>query len=158
MAEAARLNPEIQTTEIGVRELKTIKIYPLSMADQLSMTNLITEALQEFFKRPGMAEAGRESDFEFAKFIADLIKENLSTILGMITDEAKLEDITNNQAVEIAEMVYETNFGSLVKKVKSLLEKVNEQFPSGRPSLTSLGSTEDTDSKTSTEEVSETEE
>ena len=66
--------------------------------------------------------------------------------------------MTNNQAVAIAELVYEVNFGSLVKKVKSLLEKVKEQFPSGRPLPTFLDDTEDTDSKTSTDEVSETEE
>ncbi len=149
----ARLNPEISKATVGVRELKEITVYPLSMADQLSMTNLISEAIKGFFEREDT------SDVEFAKFLSDLIQKNLETILTMITDEgqADLGDITNNQAVEIAETVYEVTFGSLVKKVKSLLEKVKEQFPSGRPSLTSLGDMEDTDSKTSTDEPSETE-
>ena len=154
MTESARLNPEISSAEIGVRELKEIKIYPLSMADQLSMTNLITDTVRKFF------EKGDVDDFVFAQFLSKLIEENLETILMMVTDkeQANLEDMTNNQAVAIAEIVYEVNFGSLVKKVKSLLEKVKEQFPSGRPLPTSLDDTEDTDSKTSTDEVSEAEE
>jgi hypothetical protein len=156
MAEAARLNPDIRTMEIGVRELEEITIYPLSMADQLEVTDIITKALREFFDQGG----ADISEYDFASYVVDLIKGNLATILEMIVDEgaSKLKDITNNQAVEIAETVYEVNFGSLVKKVKSLLEKVNEQFPSGRPLPTFSGSTEDTDLKTSTEKVSETEE
>ena len=150
----ARLNPEISKATIGVRELKEITVYPLSMADQLKMTDLISAALDGFFRRDDA-----ESDVEFAKFLADLIKDNLETILKMITDEgeADLDDITNNQAIDIAETVYEVNFGSLVKKVKSLLEKVKEQFPSGRPLPTSLDDMEDIDLKTSTDEASETE-
>lgn len=151
-----RLNPQIKTISIGVKELKEIKLYPLSMADQLTMTNIITTALQEFFDQGGAAK----SEYVFAKFVAELIEANLGTILKMITDEgeANLEKITNNQAVEIAEIVYEVNFGSLVKKAKSLLEKVKEQFPSGRPLPTFSEDTEDIDSKTSTDEVTETEE
>ena len=150
-----RLNPEIKIATIGVKELKEIKVYPLSMADQLRMTNLITEALRMFFKKPESA-----SDIEFAAFLADTIKDNLDEVLRLVTDEgeATLSDITNNQAIGIAEVIYDVNFGSLIKKAKSLLEKAKEQFPSGRPSLTSLGTTEDTDSRTSTEEDGETEE
>ena len=148
-----RLNPEITKATIGVKELKEITLYPLSMADQLKMTNLISEAIKAFFQR------GNTTDIEFAKFLVETIESYLGEILKLVTDEgeASLSDITNNQAVEIAEVIYEVNFGSLVKKVKSLLEKVNEQFPSGRPSLTSLGSMADIDSKISTEEVGETE-
>ena len=149
-----KLNPEIKKAEIGVRELKEITVYPLSMADQLSMTNLITDTVRKFFEK-----GGGEDDLEFAAFLSKLIEENLETILLMVTDEKSLlEDMTNNQAVAIAELVYEVNFGSLVKKVKSLLEKVKEQFPSGRPLPTFLDDTEDIDSKTSTDEDSETEE
>ena len=149
-----KLNPEIKKAEIGVRELKEITIYPLSMADQLSLTNLITDTVRKFFEK-----GGGQDDLEFAAFLSKLIEENLETILLMVTDEKSLlADMTNNQAVAIAEIVYEVNFGSLVKKVKSLLEKVKEQFPSGRPLPTFLDDTEDTDSKTSTDEDSETEE
>jgi len=148
-----RLNPEITTVTVGVKELKEITVYPLSMADQLRMTNLITEAIRMFFKKP---EAF--SDIEFAAFLADTIKDNLEEVLKLVTDEgtASLSDITNNQAVAMAEIIYDVNFGSLVKKVKSLLEKVKEQFPSGRPSLTSLGGMADIDLKTSTDEAGET--
>ncbi len=149
-----KLNPEIKKATIGVRELKEITIYPLSMADQLSMTNLITGTVRRFFEKDPNV-----SDVEFAQFLSKLVEENLVTILTMVTDEgqANLENMTNNQAVAIAELVYEVNFGSLVKKVKSLLEKVKEQFPSGRPLPTFLDDTEDTDSKISTDEDSEKE-
>jgi len=112
--------------------------------------------LQEFFDQGGALK----SEYVFAKFVSDLIEANLGVVLKMIMDEGEgsLEEITNSQAVEIAELVYEVNFGSLVKKVKSLLEKAKEQFPSGRPLPTFSEDTEDIDSKTSTDEATETEE
>jgi hypothetical protein len=140
----AKLNPQITDTEIGVRELRKITIYPLSMADQLKMTDLITEALQKFFESSSSFEE-TETDIEFVNFIVGLIRENLGEILGLATDEVGadlLKDLTNVQASEIAEIIFTVNYETVIKNCQSLIGKVKELFPSMRQSVQSVSDTD----------------
>jgi hypothetical protein len=151
----AKLNPQVASAEVGIRNLRDIKIYPLSMADQLSLTDVITKGLQEF------VEQGNEEDMAVVAAVIQLIKDNLGNILTMVSDEKGeeiLKELTNPQALEIAEMIFDMNFGSLGKNARSLAEKVRNLFPSARQSPPLSSDTEDTDSKTSTESPIETEE
>ena len=113
-----RLNPQITETDIGVRSLRTITIYPLSMADQIKMTDLITEALNAFFMQEN------KEDIAFVGFMTELIKKNMNRIMAMIADvkknESLLSDMTNYQASEIAKIIYEVNYESVAKNLKSL--------------------------------------
>ncbi len=43
--EQRKINPQIMEIEIGIREMRKIKIYPLSMSDQLGLTNMISTAI-----------------------------------------------------------------------------------------------------------------
>ena len=138
----ADLNPQITEVQIGIKKLRTIKIYPLSFGDELETTDLITEALQAFYVKD------QQEDAVFVGFILNLIKKNLSKILGMATDEdgeKLLREISNVQAVEIAKIIYETNFDSPLKNLKSLTEKVKSILPSGGQSQELSKNTEDTD-------------
>jgi len=154
--EDERLNPQITTTEIGVRDLREITIYPLSMADQLKMTNLMKKALNDFFQREN------QSDIAFASFLLEMIEKNLSKVLGMITDVKKNEDLfsdmTNLQGSEIAKIVYEVNYESAAKNLKDPFEKVKSLFQSKGLLLTSVSDIPSTDLKISTEEAGEKEE
>jgi len=146
--ETAKLNPQIVDVEIGIRELRKIKIYPLSMKDQMDLTNLIVEALNVQVIENG------STDLSIA-FLVGLIKENLEKVLKMATDEEDvMGEISNVQALEIAEVIFDVNFASVAKNFKSLSDKVMKLFPSERPSQPSVNDT-DTDSKTSTEKVTE---
>ena len=150
----AQLNPQIAVASIGVRNLRDIKIYPLSMADQLEMTDILTAGMQEFVLRGDM------EDIAFVGAIVELIKKNLAKILKMVSDEdgdELLKDLTNPQAMEIAELIFDMNFGSLGKNVQSLAQKIRKLSQSARQSPVLSKSTEDTDSKTSSENPSETE-
>lgn len=147
-----KLNPQIANATIGVRNLRTITIYPLSMADQLRTTDLISQALQQFVLK------GDLQDIAFVSFVVELIKENLAKILEMTTDEEGdklLQDMTNVQAMELAEMIWDMNYGSIAKNVKGLAEKVKSLFPSARQLPQSLNTTDSTDSKISSESPSE---
>ena len=152
--EQAMLNPQIAEVEIGIRNLRKITVYPLSMADQLKLTDTITQALKEQF------EKNANSDMAIIAFITNLIKDNLGKIIAMVTDEtdgdALLGEITNFQAVQIAEILYEVNYGVVAKNFKSLFGKLSPLFLSGRPLPPSVNDT-DTVSKTSTESPGETE-
>ena len=153
MSENEKINPQIMEIEIGIREMRKIKIYPLSMADQLSLTNLISTSIAAHVAKE---EGG---DMAVVAFILELVKENIGRILTMVTDggdEKLLENISNLQAAGIAEAVYEVNYGIVAKNFKSLFGKVMTLFPSERPLPQSV-SDMDTDLMTSTESPSETE-
>ena len=150
-----RLNPQVADVEVGVRNLRKIQIYPLSVADQLATTDLITEAIAGFMRKDEM------TDFSFVSFIVELIRQNIAKILTMATSEKGeelLQELSNMQAAEITEIVYDTNYGDVVKNFESLIEKVKQLFPSMRPYPQSLNGMEDIGLKTSTESPSETEE
>ena len=152
-----QLNPQIATATIGVRNLREIEIFPLSVGDQLSMTSVINEALSTF--------ADTVEDMEIAGVAVQLLTQNIPLILEFVIDEDEekvdhvLKDLTNEQAASIAEIVYEQNYKSLLAKVQGLVEKVKkqmEELPSRRPSLPSASSM-DIDLEISTEQDSETE-
>ena len=157
--DSKRLNPDIKEVKIGVRRLRTIKVYPLSAADQFKLSDIITKGLQTFLASEG------EVDIAFVSVMMGLIRENIGTVLELVTDEKDrgkniLEDLTNNQIVEIADIIYEVNYMALQKKVTSLLEKLAPNLPaslSGRLSQPFSEDTPSTDSITITGEDSETE-
>jgi len=157
------LNPQVSEVKIGIRKLRTIKIYPLSMADQSKVTAILTKEIAKFF-------AGRDVNsipvMEFIDFIIKAIQKNFVEILKYITDPEDvgdyskiLSEISNLQAAEIASLVYEVNYAALanVKNVKSLLNLIKSSFQLRGQSLPYVNDT-DTDQKTSTEKVTEKEE
>lgn len=157
--ENKKLNPQITMVTIGRRDLKEIEIYPLAVGDQLAMTSIVTEGINMFVEAIG--------DAEVIGGAVSLILENIPTILSYVIDNPDdtndlLKDITNEQAIEISEIVYEQNYSSLVKKVRGLLEKAKKEIqevkelPSRRPSQPSANIT-DTDLSMSTEQDSKTE-
>jgi hypothetical protein len=150
-----KLNPYIADAIIGVRNMRTIKLYPLSMADQITFTDLITEALQ------GFTQKGDMEDIAFVGFLVELIKDNLDRLLKLVAAGESgdlLSDITNIQAVAIAEVIYDVNYGEAIKNAKSLIVKAKNLFQSVRPSQPSLSDTTATVLKTSSENPIEMEE
>ena len=144
-----RINPQVKDAEIGIRDLRKIKIYPLSMSDQFKMTDLITQAISGFFSAKDAA-----TDVAFIAFVVNLIKENFTKILDLVTDdsgEELIDVITNSQAAVIIEIIFDENFGSVVKNSQSLIEKIKNLFPSMGQSPQSAKPTEDTDLKISSE-------
>ena len=150
--EQERLNPQITDVEIGIRNLRKIKVYPLSMSDQLKLTDMVTKSATE-----QMAKG--DGDIAIVSFVLQLIQENLSKIITMVTDEKAdvLEDMSNSQAVEFADVLLEVNYGAVVKNFKSLSKKLTGLFQSERPLPPSVSDTA-TGSKTSTVSPIKTEE
>lgn len=131
MEEFESLNPQAVVVGIGVRSLRNITIYPLSLADQLKMTDLIAKALEGVVERESLGEVAMVS------FVLEVIKENVGKILSMATDEKEedlLAELTNPQLVVIVEHIFDMNYASIAKNVKSLAEKAKSLFPSARQS------------------------
>lgn len=144
-----KLNPQITDGFVyGIRGLQELTIYPLSVGDQLKMTELIQELATKYFMR----EDDTVSDMEFIKEIIEFIQNNLKQIVKLVVDREinvkdVLYDMTNNQAIVLAEIIYKVNYESLAKNVKSLVEKIApkqemELTPSARPSPTSVNDTD----------------
>ena len=150
--EQERLNPQITDVEIGIRNLRKIKVYPLSMSDQLKLTDMVTKSATE-----QMAKG--DGDIAIVSFVLQLIQENLSKIITMVTDEKAdvLEHLSNSQAVELADVLFDVNYGAVAKNFKSLSKKLTGLFQSERPLPPSVSDTA-TGSKTSTVSPIKTEE
>jgi len=146
--EERKLNPQIVDVEIGIRSLRNITIYPLSMADQLKLTDVIVQA--------AMASVNGGQDMAVPTFILQMLQENVAKILSMVTDEDEklMSDISNLQAVAIADVLFEVNYGAVAKNFKSLSEKLKAMFQPERPLPQSVNGT-DTGLKTSTESPTE---
>uniref|UniRef100_A0A6M3IX72 Uncharacterized protein n=1 Tax=viral metagenome TaxID=1070528 RepID=A0A6M3IX72_9ZZZZ len=146
--EERKLNPQIVDVEIGIRSLRKITIYPLSMADQLKLTDVIVQA--------AMASVNGGQDMAVPTFILQMLQENVAKILSMVTDEDEklMSDISNLQAVAIADVLFEVNYGAVAKNFKSLSEKLKAMFQPERPLPQSVNGT-DTGLKTSTESPTE---
>jgi hypothetical protein len=148
--ESAKLNPQIVDIEIGIREMRKITVYPLSMRDQLKLTDMITTAVNEQLQQSG------GGDLPLMTFIIRLIQDNIGQLITMVTDEKEdvLDDMSNMQAVEVANVLFDVNYGAVSKNFKSLSEKVKGMFQSERP-LPQSASDMDTDLTTSTESPTE---
>lgn len=125
-----KINPQIRTVNIGVKELRPIKIYPLSMSDQMKMVDLVKDSFQvliDYTQNEGT------SDVAVAETFISLVKENLPSLLKYVTDEEiSLDELTNFQFTEIVGHVYKDNFEDASKNVKSLVERLSKMFKSTR--------------------------
>lgn len=154
------LNPQSEIVEIGIRTLRNITLYPLSIGDQLELKDLVFEAIQSFFAKTN------QLDSELIAILMDLFTKNIGKIVELATcGEEKaskvLKEITNTQALRIAEVIYAMNYEDVIKNVKSLFQKMTENLEpsaSKRPLLTSASTIPDTDLSTSTDETSSVEE
>lgn len=165
----AEVNPQVKNVKIGVRSLRKVPIYPLSVADQLEMTDLITDAVGAFFSLQ-VDEKGEMKEgipTEFVVFMLTLIKENMGVIVTNVTGEedsdAVLKETTNDQLSEIISIVYKENFEVPFVKLVGLFQKeTNPEMKMGsileKLQSQSAGSTEDTGLKTSSEKVTGKEE
>lgn len=125
MSGEKKLNPRSVDVTIGIRAPRKIKIYPLSVADELELTDIIKVAVTTFY------EGQNKENAVFIGELVDLVKPNIKKILGMLVEEPVediLADMTLDQLVNILEIVYKNNFEELIKKGRNLF-KMLEQVP-----------------------------
>jgi len=143
----AKMNPNIKKAEVGLREIREVKLYPLSVADQFKTTAVIKETTKEI-------DFETATNQEIASSIVDIIQDKLDEIIKLVTDPQDtftLEEIDAVQLTDIVNKIYEANFEGAVKNVKSLFDKIKESFQLKRSSQPSAKDTLAIDSKTSTE-------
>lgn len=130
------LNPQIKEIKIGVRSLRKLKIYPMSMADQKKFGEVFKQMVEEYLAQTPEGPMKNEDLLPFAGFVIKLIGENITEVLKIITDmrdqeiESFYSEITNNQLTELINTVYEENFGKPGKNLMGLFETAKEVFES----------------------------
>ena len=148
------LNPQSVNLEIGIRELKSKTLYPLSYGQQLKVSKQITSILATLAK-----DTMAMSELEFAQKIMGIILDILPSIItdcSDITEDEFMEEVTNNQIAEIIQHIYQMNYEVLAKNAQSLLLKFQEatgkvaSTMTANSSVTSLNDTQASPSKKST--------
>ena len=121
--ESENINPKVAYVEIGIRSLRKVKIYPLSLADETDLLEIVKEGFKEL-SQMGSSENSELEVAGFISFLLDLFVTNLGEVLQKVIDEYSpemLKEIDNEQAFAIAEKMVEMNFGNVSKKVIRLL-------------------------------------
>lgn len=147
-----KLNPEVADIDIGVRHLRKVTFYPLSAGHQLKLTSMMEDIFKELV---GLGD-NDEAIVAFFNKVLEIIKSNINTIIGMISDEdpdTLLDDMTNTQLVGVVKYVYETNYEGPLKNLLSLFQGEGDNSWRELVSSTLLqrsAKSTDTGSKTST--------
>lgn len=168
-----KINPKCRNFEIGVRNLRDITIWPLSLADELEFSEKIIGLVDNFdsvVNQPlsvippvdddDVISVEEEDNIELriATYILSAIKEHLIELLIYMTDEeVTLKDLDNEQFIELCELIFDMNFDGAAGKIKRLLNKVKNLFPQKTLSE-NLSSPPVTDMNISSDSVTETEE
>jgi len=117
------LNPDIKEVNVGIKEIRKVKIYPLSMTDQFKLTESLSQVINEMSSGMDLSNLANE---EVLEFMQRILSENLIQVLEYVTteeDRPTLDELTNNQFYEIANVLFEVNFEGLIKNFMNLFER-----------------------------------
>ena len=160
MTDSNKINPDIKEVDYGKKELKKLVLYPLSIGDQFTVTDLITNIAQELI---AAQKEGKTTDYAFMVAVMAVLKANISKVLSLIADIKEEEaviminDLTNSQLVDIVDIVWSVNFEPALKKGQSLFERGKKVFGSRQSLQDSSSSIRNTDLSMSTEKVTDKE-
>ncbi len=123
-----QMNPDIKVLNIGVKQLRSVHFYPLSMSDQFKLTETLANVINDMGNNIDMNNA---SIMEALSFVRDVISQNLETILTYVTTEEErpsIDEITNNQFYEIVDAIFTVNYEGILKNSSNLIERVRTQI------------------------------
>lgn len=158
-----KLNPKIREIEYGKSRLNQLTIYPLSLNDQFSVAEIISEVVAR------LETTASGSDIAAFNAFVSVVQVHAQKVLEIVTDLETpaviqiMDEITNDQFLEFIEAVWEANYETTLKNGQSLFKKIQSQFqvPSQtslkRSSPTSLNTIPNTPSTTSSPIVSDKE-
>lgn len=135
--ETARLNPSVKEISYGKKTLFTLTVYPLSVGDQFKVTDMITEVVQ---KLVSIRNVDKISDLAFMTAIIGAIQKNIHKVLCLVSEITEDEStkvidlLTNEQLMDLAEIIWESSYEPALKKGMNLSERVKKVFPSERSS------------------------
>jgi len=130
-------NPQIEEWEVGIREVKSLKVYPLSIGQQIKASDMIEEALAKFF-----GQQITNINKEVVSFVLDTVIKNVKQVIAFVTDpedlsfngysnvDNLLDDVSNNQFSDFISLIKEMNYDELLKNLKGPLKRMLTLLPS----------------------------
>jgi len=118
-----QLNPDIKEIFVGIRQLRKIYIYPLSMQDQFDLVEKLADAINTLGEGFDFNQLTNEEAIEFFR---KLLTDNITTILEYVTDEDErpsFNQLTNNQLFQIVETIFSVNFEGILKNSMDLFQR-----------------------------------
>ena len=121
------LNPDAVEIQVGVKTLRSVTIYPLSINDQMKLTDKFTEVIQEF----GKFDRETMTNEDAVNFFKDFLSKNLPEFMEFVVNPEEqavptLDEVTNKQLGVIADTVFRINYEDLIKNFKDLFRRVQE--------------------------------
>lgn len=123
-------NPRIKSLYIGVRNLRKIKIYPLSIGQEIETAEIIGTLINIASQEQ---EENDLNNLQVMEVMGKIIKDKVSEIIAFVTDpedNVSLHEFDNFQFLEFIEIILDVNFGEHTKKFKEIREKLMNLFPS----------------------------
>ena len=163
--ENENLNPQIRDVDIGIKNLRKIKIYPMSMHDEAKFIKLVEEILNSYFTQLGEGEESlsKENLMPLIIAIKNVIGNNIQELIAIVTDVEEIDpkeffkNTTNTQMSEIVNHIVRDNFEEPSKNFLSLANDFKSLFQFTRQLPESLSDTDNMISPTSIEELLEKE-
>lgn len=111
------LNPQVREVTIGKKYLRKVPMFPLSAGDQLKFNDFLGEIGVLFLQ----VDTTKPIPPAFFTVLLEKIREKIGVFCFMLFEvENIVDEITNDQAIAIARIVYEVNYAGLAKNVQSL--------------------------------------
>jgi hypothetical protein len=157
------LNPQIRSVEIGVRDLRKISIFPMSMSDQAKFTDLLQEALNVFFEQAPGGDLNEENLLPLFASLGKLVSKNSQEFIKIVTDKDQVDpkeffdEVTNTQMSVIIGHIITDNYEEPSKNALSLFQTIKSLFQWERLLPTSSNDIVNTTLDTSTQEDGEKE-
>ena len=129
MSNETSMNPDITTTVVGIRKLREVTIYPLSVHDQLKATEIITDVINTFSTFTEL------EDSNVIDAVVGILKPNISAILKLVVDENEeisLSELTNPQLERIVNIIFAANYKEVIKNSQDLIGKMKPLLASMR--------------------------
>jgi len=123
------MNPDITSVEVGIRKLREVTIYPLSVGSQLEATEIIAKVVNSIAGFEGL------DDSEVIEKFLGVLRTSLKQILNLVLDEKEeidFHELTNPQLENIVNVLFDKNYRDIVKNSKDLVGKIQPLLASMR--------------------------
>lgn len=114
---------------------RILKLYPMSMADQLHLTGIIVDVMNSVTAVSQNVTNGSLNEYEFIDEIAKKVAENFVEVAAVVTGKpvddpaiAELpQHVSNMQLMTFVNHLWEVNYGSVRKNFSGLFELMSKR-------------------------------
>ena len=126
------LNPEVRALFLGVKDVETIQVYPLTYNDQKSIGNKVVASVKKI-----AAETEGTTELDYLGQVTKVLESNVPLLIAKCTDKTKkefMEKVTAGQLVEFITTVMEVNFLNPIRRGTELFVEMGSLYATNQSS------------------------